>query len=532
MLLLEAKNIKKSYGDRLILSLENLEIHSEDRIGLVGINGSGKTTLLNILAGYTEADVGVCKRYADFSFVRQFKADNDGIKLRDYMSGGEKTRIILSQVFSSGKPLLLADEPTTHLDINGIKELERQLLKYRGAFLIISHDRELLDRICNRIVEIENAMVTNYKGNYSSYLLNRNRQREQAEFEYQQYRQEKSRLEQSIKRRQAATASVRKTPKRMGNSEARLHKRESSEIQKKLSRSMNALQSRLDRLEPCEGPVKDKKVIFHCNPLDLPVAKVLVSCDNLSLKLGSSQLLKSCSFVIPKESRTALIGANGTGKTSLLRLLASRDPCFRISPGTRPGYLTQEFEDLDLSITVLETAMNSSIQPESTVRTVLARLLIKASDINKKVRLLSGGERVKLAIARLLVSDANLLILDEPNNYLDLNSTEALQELIIEYPGTVLFVSHDRQLIQKAATRVIAIEGCKLMTFEDGYRQFEEWTDKMKGQYSPGQFESEQLVLKMRCAEIAARLANPRKSDDLQLLKREYDYITRQILGK
>jgi macrolide transport system ATP-binding/permease protein len=176
--------------------------------------------------------------------------------------------------------------------------------------------------------------------------------------------------------------------------------------------------------------------------------------------------------------------------------------------------------------------MNSSIQPESTVRTVLARLLIKASDINKKVRVLSGGERVKLALARLLVSDANLLILDEPNNYLDLNSTEALQDLVIEYPGTVLFVSHDRQLIQKAATRVIAIEDCKLMTFEDGYRQFAEWTDKMKGQYSPGQFESEQLVLKMRCAEIAARLANPRKSDDLQLLKREYDDITKQILRK
>jgi macrolide transport system ATP-binding/permease protein len=529
MLLLKASNIKKSYGDRLILAVDQIEIHSEDRIGLVGINGSGKTTLLNILAGYLESDEGVCKRYVDFSTIRQFKADNKEIEPRYYMSGGEKTRTILLQAFASDKPLLLADEPTTHLDIKGIKEFELKLLQYRGALLIISHDRELLNRVCNRIIEIEKTRVTSYKGNYSSYLVNKNLQREQAEFEYQQYQKEKSRLEQSIKRGQTRVASVHSTPKRMGNSEARLHKRESGEIQKKLSRSNKALKSRLERLESHESPVKDKKVIFHCNPLDQPVAKVLVSCENLNLNLGKSQLLKSSSFIIPKGSRTALIGANGTGKTSLLRLLAASDPCFKISPETRIGFLTQEFEGMDLSITVLETAMNNSIQPESTVRTVLARLLIKASDINKKVGVLSGGERVKLATARLLLSNANLLLLDEPNNYLDLNSTEALQELIIEYPGTILFVSHDRQLIQKSANRVIAIEDCKIITFEDGYQQFEEWTDKMKGKYIQGQLESELLILKMRCAEIAARLSNPRKSDDLQLLEREYEELTKQL---
>jgi macrolide transport system ATP-binding/permease protein len=315
----------------------------------------------------------------------------------------------------------------------------------------------------------------------------------------------------------------------MGNSEARLHRRESGEIQKKLSRSAKALQSRLDQLEPCEGPIRDKKVIFYCNSLEQPVSKVLVRCDNLNLNLGKSELLRSSRFILPKGSRTALIGANGTGKTSLLRLLATGDPHFKISPGTHLGYLTQEFENLDLSITVLETVMNISIQPESTARTLLARLLLKAGDISKRVEVLSGGERVKLAIARLLLSNANLLLLDEPNNYLDLNSTEALQELIAEYPGTILFVSHDRQLIQRAASRVIVIEESKLITFEDGYQQFEEWADQAKGKYSQGKLESEQLLLKMRCADIAARLANPRKSDDLQHLEREYADLIKEL---
>jgi macrolide transport system ATP-binding/permease protein len=529
LLLLEADKIKKSYGERLILAVDHLEIHSQDRVGLIGLNGSGKTTLMNILAGYLEPDEGSCRRYCDFSYIHQFTADNSEVELEHYLSGGEKSRAILLAAFDSARPLCFADEPTNHLDMDGIRLFEKQILAYQGALLIISHDRELLDKVCNRIIEIENAVVINYKGNYQSYLLSKKQQRDWAEFEYQKYEQEKSRLEKSLRELQRKAASVRKTPRRMGNSEARLHKRESGEIQKKLARSAKALQSRLDQLKPCEHPYREQKVKFYFNPLQQPVAKVLVRCDNLSLTLGTSELLKSSSFMLPKGSRTALLGANGTGKTSLLRLLAAGDPHFKIAPGTRLGYLTQELADLDLSLTVLETVMENSIQPESTARTLLARLLLRAADINKKAAVLSGGERVKLVMARLLLSNANLLLLDEPNNYLDANSTEALQELIADYPGTILFVSHDRQLIRKAANRVIAIEGQKLHTFEGGYGQYEEWLDKGKVIFDQEQQESKRLLLKMRCAEIAARLANPRKSDDLQVLEQEYFELMKQL---
>ena len=523
MLLLEADKIKKSYGDRLVLSVDHLEIHSRDRIGLVGLNGSGKTTLMNIMTGNLEADEGSCRRYVDFSYIRQFNADNIDIEQKDYLSGGEKSKAILLAAFASDKPLCFADEPTNHLDIDGIKLLEKQILGYQGALLIISHDRELLDQVCNRIIEIENGMITNYRGNYQSYLLNKKYQRDRAEFNYQQYQREKCRLEQSLRERQRKSASVRKTPRRMGNSEARLHKRESGEIQKKLARSSKMLQSRLARMKPCELPFREQKVIFYSNPLEQPGASVLVRCDNLDLNLGNSNLLTSSSFFLPKGSRTALVGSNGTGKTSLLRLLAARDPRFKIAPWTRLGYLGQELEDLDPSLTALETVMNSSIQPESTARTLLASLLLKAADIRKKVAVLSGGERVKLALARLLLSNANLLLLDEPNNYLDVRSTEALQELIADYPGTILFVSHDRQLIKKAANRIVNISDYKLTTFEDGYKQYEEWLDKANSRGGQDQLESKQLLLKMRCAELASRIAKPRKSDDVKLLMQEYD---------
>ncbi len=527
-MLLEAVNIKKSYGERLILTIDNLEIHAHERIGLVGQNGSGKTTLMNILAGVVEPDEGICRRYADFFYIRQFTADSN-IELQPYQSGGEKSKTILLSAFDCDKPLLFADEPTNHLDINGIKLLEKKILRYQGTLLIISHDRELLDKVCNRIIEIESGRVTNYRGNYQYYLLNKKRERDWAWLNYQQYQNEKSRLVESLRQKRQKTASISKAPKRMGNSEARLHKRESGEVRKKLARSAKALETRIKRLKTCERPSGEVKVKFHCNPLLQPVAQCLVKCDKLDISFGSLCLLKSSSFIIPKGSRTALVGANGSGKTSLLRLLVAEDDAFTIAPGTKLGYLAQELENLDPDRTVLDTVTSNSIQPESTARNMLACLQIKGTDLKKTVGAVSGGERVKLAMARLLLSSANLLLLDEPSNYLDIGSTDALQQLMLDYPGTILYVSHDRQLIYKAATRIIAISEQQLITLEDGYQQYQEWLDKANKNNDCGQFPIEQLLLKMRGAELAARIASPRKSDDVKLLQQEYDNVMNQI---
>lgn len=532
MLLLEADGLRKSFGERLVLALDHLEIHSRERIGLVGLNGSGKTTLMKILAGVMEADEGVCRRYVDISFMQQFAADDEGTGRKDHVSGGEKTKALILAFFNTEMALCFADEPTNHLDMDGVKLLEKKLRNHSGALLIVSHDRELLDQVCERIIEIEDGHVRNYRGNYQAYLLNKKRQQEQADFDYQQYCREKVRLEGALRQSKGKAASIRKAPRRMGNSEARLHKRESGEIQKKLARSAKSLQSRLDRLQPSARPFMEPQVLFYHNPIQQPVAKVLVKGDHLDLTVGRSEIFRSSSFTLPRGSRTALIGANGTGKTSLLRLMAARDSRLTIAPGVRMGCLSQEFEDLDLSLNVLETMMGNSVQPENTARILLAKLLFRGADYFKQVGVLSGGERVRLAIARLLLSEANLLLLDEPSNYLDIGSTEAVQQLIIDYPGTILFVSHDRQLVRAAATRIIAISDRRLITFEDGYPQYEAWLEKASRNTNNDHPQAQQLILRMRCAELAARIAKPRKSDDLGRLKQEYDELIRQMQGK
>ncbi len=529
MLLLEADGIKKSFGERLVLTLDHLEIHSRERIGLVGLNGSGKTTLMKILAGEMEADAGVCRRYVDISFMRQFAVDDEGAGLKDHMSGGEKTKASLLAYFNTEMALCFADEPTNHLDMDGVKLLEKKLRNHSGALLIVSHDRELLDQVCERIIEIEAGQVRNYRGNYQAYLLNKKRQQEQADFDYQQYCREKSRLEGALRQSKSKAASIRKAPRRMGNSEARLHKRESGEIQKKLSRSAKSLQSRLERLQPSARPFMEPQVLFYHNPVQQPVAKVLIKGDQLDLTVGRSELFGSSSFILPKGSRTALIGTNGAGKTSLLRLIAALDSRLTIAPGVRMGYLTQELEDLDRSLNVLDTVMSNSVQPENTARILLSKLLFRGTDHYKQVGVLSGGERVKLAIARLLLSNANLLLLDEPSNYLDIGSTEAVQQLILDYSGTILFVSHDRQLVRTAATRIITISDRRLITFEDGYPQYEAWAEKARSDETNFYSQEQQLILKMRCAELAARIAKPRKSDDLDRLKQEYDKLMPSI---
>jgi macrolide transport system ATP-binding/permease protein len=233
MLLVRASDIKKSFGDRLVIDLDRLEIHAQDRIGLVGMNGAGKTTLLNILAGRTPADEGTVKSYAGFSYFSQL---SDG-QCPDYYSGGEKARARFQAEFDPDQPLLYADEPTTHLDLDGILEIEQRLEQYRGAMVLVSHDRELLDRLCNRMLEIENGRVSLYEGNYSQYRRQKELERDQAGSAYHQYVEEKRRLEQVLLQTRARTDAVRKTPKRMGNSEARLHRRESGEVQKKLART-------------------------------------------------------------------------------------------------------------------------------------------------------------------------------------------------------------------------------------------------------------------------------------------------------
>lgn len=529
--LLFASHLVKYFGERKILEVPRFVIREGDRIGVVGANGAGKTTLLNLLSGELAPEEGVVRRAVEPVYFRQFRGKDQeaapkalremGMESKVGYSGGEKARLGLAAV-EEGTLLLFADEPTANLDEEGI-ELCCHRLEQCAALLLVSHDRNLLDRLCNHIAEVRDGRVTLYPGNYSAYR----RQREEKEREdwaaYEQYRKERARLEEAVRCQGEKSRGVKKAPSRMGNSEARLHRRSAGEKAEKLDNAKKALQSRLERLEVREKPRALPQVAMDFSLTHPPVSKTVVSGSRLQVAYGENRLLQNAAFTLPAGSKTALLGPNGAGKTTLMRRIAENGPGIRLAPGARPGFFQQELENLDLEKTVLENAMEDSVQSEGDMRGILARLLFRREDVYKKAGVLSGGERVKLSFARLLGSAANLLLLDEPTNFLDLPSVEALQSLVREYAGTVLFVSHDRAFTEHCATRLLRIENKKLVIFEGTLSQ---WEESLRHPRETPE-DTRRAVLELRITQVIAGLSTA-QGEEKEKLEREFQELLRQ----
>lgn len=513
MILLEVFDLKKYYGDRLILDLPRLTVYTGDKIGIVGENGAGKTTLMELLAGETEPEEGSVRRMCPVLYLRQFsqeKPDPEAIRRflpgdrlsHERLSGGEQTRLKIDNALSRSGCLLMADEPTSNLDYAGIQMLTKRL-KSAETLILISHDRALLDAVCNRILEIRDGSVTEYTGNYSAYARQNQEALERAEFEYQQYADERARLQKSIVGTRERAKGIRKAPKRMGNSEARLHKRESTEIVKKLHKSTQAMESRLERLEERKKPRELTRIQLDFSLTDPPQNKIVFSCRGLTFGYGENLLFQNAGFEIKNHTRTAVIGENGAGKTTLFRLITEENSAISCVPKARIGYFRQEFENLDENQTVLENALAHSVQPENTVRTILARLLFRGDTVQKKAAVLSGGEKIKLSLAQLLVSDTNVLLLDEPTNYLDLPSIEAVQQILSDYPGVLLFISHDQSFVDAVANRLLLIENKHIRAFDGNLSDYQRQAQAPR----PKPDAAQRMVLETRLARIVSELS-------------------------
>lgn len=541
-IVLEAAGIQKSYGLSEILNIEKLCIYDGDRIGLIGENGAGKSTLMAILSGDLEPDEGAVRRLSPIAVIRQMgDAGEDGDRRmraefrapgsREGLSGGEQTRRRIAAALSKGSGLLLADEPTTDLDVQGIERLTSHLSEHRGAMVLISHDRTLLNRICTRIWQLEDGKITDFPGNYDAWLDELDRRRSFQQFEYDQYRSEQARLKAAAQRMQERTQQVKKAPSRMGNSEARLHKREATDAILRLSHGKRTLQNRMEMLEKKERP-RDLPDIRMKLGAGTPVgAKTVLRAEKLSLKIGDRKLLEKQDFILPTGSRTALIGANGCGKTSLLRgLMGERGSMsfggnVRFNAAAKTGWFDQNHEStLDMEASALDNVITGQMRDASMARTVLARLNMGPEEIFRPVGVLSGGERAKIALARLLLSDANVLFLDEPTNHLDVYTLEALEEILSDYGGTLMFVSHDRRFISKIATRIIRMEDGKLTTFEGGLDAME---NARNADAEAEKHRMEIAALEMRMAAIAGRIGMP--GQDVQALNSEYDNVAAQL---
>lgn len=548
MLLLELENIKKYFGDRLLFDIEELRINEGERIGIVGVNGCGKTTLMNIITGNQDIDEGKVNIYCDYSYISQFGEekfkDNEFqgyFKLggkneyKDFLSGGEKLRLKISKALSENKPLLLADEPTTNVDIKGIEILEEEFQKFRGAILLISHDREFLDKVCTRIIEIEDKTIKEYEGNFTAYINQKEENFKRRSFEYNQYVSEKKRLNEIIIDTKEKSRSVRKAPRRFGNSEARLCKMGDQKAKKNLDNKAKAIKSRLDRLEVKEKPKEVKRPIFDVN-LRTPIhSKKVIQGKDITIGYGEKNLIEDSSFSIKKNKIIGFIGENGCGKTSLIKAILDSDngniKCgeMTLSKAIKIGYFAQDLTILNEDRTLIQNIIDSSIYDETLVGISLVRMGFSREDFKKKAGVLSGGERVKASLCKIFTSDFNVLILDEPTNYLDIYAMEELEDTLKNLEITILIVSHDRRFLSNICDGFLIIKDGKLIEFNGTYDEYVKFKDKPITQEINKDY---RIILENKLSEVISLISIETakgNKKDIEELDAQYNEIVRKL---
>ena len=517
MNVLDVQNLTLSFGENTLFSNVSFSIKEGEKAGLVGVNGAGKTSLFKIITGEYSADSGSCfiSKNARLGYMQQHtcsvertvwnelvsvfndlieieqeledisnklseNADKALIERQDYLtnkfnqnggltyksmtrsaliglgfteedfskstallSGGQRSKLILAKLLLSRADFLLLDEPTNHLDISAIAWLEDFLLSFKGACLIISHDRYFLDKVTGKTVEIENKKVRSYTGNYSTFLVKKQAEQKAIEEKYENDIKEIERLEGII------------AQQRQWNREKNIKTAESKEkVVERIKAQLVVPDSKVE------------KIRFDFTPKCVSGEDVL-RADGVSKSFGSKKIFKNVSFGIKRGERVFLLGDNGCGKTTLLKILMgdlSRDDgSFSFGASLMTGYFDQVQEKLDLSKTVIDEVWSAfPFMTETAVRNALAAFLFKGDEVFKKLELCSGGERARVALLKLMLGGFNFLLLDEPTNHLDAFSREELENTLLNYQGTMLIVSHDRYFINKLATRIFELtpDGC------------------------------------------------------------------------
>lgn len=459
-MLLMGENIYKEYGIKTILDIEKLSINEGDRIGLIGRNGMGKSTLFGILSGRIEPDSGKIKCDCEVTELLQsgsvaqdeaYWCVNDA--WYENKSGGEKMKQAVSEAFLRGSSLLLADEPTTNLDTAGIAMVENFINRYHGAVVVISHDRELLDRVCNTIWELDDGKLTVFNGNYSEWKEEQEKRQQHEWTEYEKYTSKQKQLKKHVAALKQDAVAMEKRPRKMSSSEWLLYKGINSQQQGHVQARVKAVKSRLENMETVEKPKDIPKVSMKLPDNGNIKNKVAINIDDFSAGYDDKEVLSHVSLQIETGEKVFFCGDNGSGKSTLLRAIADKAEGIHVASDAKIGYFSQAQEQLDWEQSVLENVLSEAVVPEHICRAVLMNLCMSDEDMKKKLSVLSGGERVKTALAKILVSGSNLLILDEPTNHCDIAAVEGLESMLSSYNGTAVVVTHDRRFMNKLADK-------------------------------------------------------------------------------
>lgn len=543
-MLLACQNITKSFGDVTILNQVSFHINEREKMAIVGINGAGKSTLLKVIMQEYPADsgevtlakgcnIGYLSQHQDLSSTRTIYEEMLSVKaeilaaeeriralehemngkegdaleqlLREYtsvthsfeaangyayksevvgvlkglgfseedftkqistLSGGQKTRIALGRLLLTSPELIILDEPTNHLDMPSINWLETYLLNYPGAVLIVAHDRYFLDRVVTKVVELDNGKAQTFEGNYSEYAVKKEQLRAAQIQHYLNQQKE-------IKHQEEVIAKLRSF-----NREKSIKRAESRE-------------KMLDKVERLERPTEvNSKMRIHLEP-HIQSGNDVLTVTGLSKSFGTNKLFENLNFEIKRGEKVAIIGKNGTGKTTILKIINNLLPADagEIKPGAKVqiAYYDQEHQVLHAEKTLFNELQDTYPNMDNTaIRNVLAAFLFTGDDVFKLISDLSGGERGRVSLAKLMLSDANLLILDEPTNHLDIVSKEILESAINSYEGTVLYVSHDRYFINKTATRILDLTEHTILNYTGNYEYYLEKKELTERLYLEG----------------------------------------------
>ncbi|AQP62887.1 ATP-binding cassette domain-containing protein [Listeria monocytogenes] len=535
MILLQVQQISKFFGAEVILDNIKLEVKTGDRIALVGRNGAGKSTLLKIIAGKMSYDGGTISKpksveigylaqntglessktiwdemLSVFDSLRRMEADLRKMELRlgepelyndpekyqalmtdydtlqhtfkesggytyeaeirsvlnglrfypeDYeveiasLSGGQKTRLALAKLLLAKQDILVLDEPTNHLDIETLAWLETYLQNYHGSLIIVSHDRYFLDKVVNQVYEISRTKIDHYKGNYSSFVNQKQAKLEQMWKEFDKQQKQIAKLEDFVARNIVRASTTKRAQSR---------------------------RKQLEKMDVLGRPQGDEKAAHFGFQFEKQTGKDVLMVDQLSIGYAKDKRIASnLTFEMKRQDSLALVGPNGIGKSTLLKTLIRDIPAlsgeFHFGAGVKIGYYDQEQAKLTSNKTVLMELWDDYPElNEVNVRTTLGNFLFSDDDVLKNVQSLSGGEKARLALAKLTLLEANVLILDEPTNHLDIESKEVLEAALIDFEGTILFVSHDRYFINRIASKIVELAPEKATVFLGDYDYYQE----------------------------------------------------------
>lgn len=470
-------DLTKVVGARTLFVIDHLSIGACDKVGLIGDNGTDKTTFLRILSSLDTDYAGRVQMNDEIGYLLNNLEDELGfIYQRRFQqncsSPGEQQRLKLEHLLVDNKAFLLIDEPTSHLDIKQRKLLAKRLHARNKGFILVSHDRDFINQTCTKIFELVNGKIEVYSGDYSFYLCEREKKYKCAEREYESYVKEKKRLLQVANAIKQQSAKVKTTPKRMGNSEARLHKMGGQQNKKKLDKQVKATLERVNQLEVKSKPHQNAAIKLNMDEGEKIHSKVLIRAENLNKSFDSKVIFKNVNFTIDNTNKVTLLGDNGSGKTTLRNMILNGETWTH--PNLRIGYYSQLGETLDYTKTILDNVLPYSIYDQSMTRIILARLGFKTNDVFKQVNVLSDGEKAKVKLAKLLTGNFNYLVMDEPTNFLDIRAIEALEELLQGYDRPLLFVTHDASFINNVADSLLLIENEKITGFEGNLQQYNE----------------------------------------------------------